>query len=328
MDKKQLIDIYFRIFPPKIPKVNWLAKTGFVIIGLGFFLLLMQTLLYFQNIIFVATGLIVLGFAILRLWMNPYFKTRHLYHLRPFDEDMDEWLKEDIHGAVKKKALEFLKINDSKIKAENIILIPVPVYWDTPGIEPEFMLRRMGNDESYLYTIWNVQVLVLTEHFISYFGCTFDWLNMKMLGIKTNEYFFDDISSVRNDGGVLDKKMADDPESTVGGFKNLKITNMSSDYLEVITEIPKLKVEPTAITTPDKLVQALRVILRNRRTGEFIEDPPPVQPELPKEEVKYETDEQGRKKYFHQEMKEVHNEYSKKLDESRKKGNDIRDGKN
>jgi hypothetical protein len=287
----------------------------------------MQSFLYFQNIILAASGFIILGLAILRYWINPYFKTRRLFHSRPFDEDMDEWLQEDIHGAVKKKALEFLKINDSRIKPENIILIPVPVFWETPGVEPEFMLRRMGADESFLYTVWNVQVLVLTDNFISYFACTFDWLNMKMFGIKTNEYFFDDISSVRNDNGVLDRKMVDDPESGIGGYRNLKITNMSGDFLEVITEIPKLKVPQAAITTPDKLVQALRVILRNRRTGEFIEDQPPVKQDEHKKDENP-TDQKEKKIYFHQEMSEIQKQYSAKLEEERKNGNDIRDGKN
>jgi hypothetical protein len=328
LDKKHLIEIYFRIFHPKIPKINWIAKIGFTLIGLGFFLLLMQSLLFFQNIVFASTFLIILGIVVLRIWMNPYFKTRSMYHKRPFDEDMDEWLKEDIHIAVKHKALEFLRINESILKPENILIVPVPVFWDIPGIKPEFILRREGGDETYLYTIWNVQVLVLTDNFISYFACTFDWLNMKMLGIKTNEYFFEDISSVRNDVGVSDRKFFDNPEAGIGGYKNLKITNMSGDYLEVITEIPALRVPSYAITSPDKLVSALRIILRNRRTGEYIEEIPPQPVHTETQETKQDdSDTLQKKKYFHQELRDVHKEYSDKLAEERKKGNDIRDGK-
>ena len=60
-----------------------------------------------------------------------------------------------------------------------------------------------------------------------------------------------------------------------------KVTNISSDTLNVITNIPQMGNSPNLKVDLEKAVQALRIILRKRRYGE---EQDPIIVEKPEEE--------------------------------------------
>ena len=324
IDKDKLIKNYFNVHATDRPSFKNAAKYGTIFIAFSVFLVLMQQFHYLQNVVIIATVSFFIGVFAFWLWIKPYFIGNTLFFSRPFDEDMDDWLLEDLHDIVKPKALEQLKINESSIKDENILIVPYPVYWNSPGIDPENIFRRGGDDGLFAYSVWTVQVIVLTDNFISYYSCAYDWINNDIAGEKTNEFFFDDISSVKNDETFIEDKIIDDEEQSVGQAKTIRFTNMSGDSLDIITEIPGLLAPPSTVTSLDKAVQALRIILRNRRYGELVEEKKEKIAEEVKEEIKEEDS--SKKRHFHQQLREIHKEYSEKLDEERKKGKDIRDG--
>ncbi len=328
MERKQLIKNYFNVYDAENPSFkNLKAQIGIGSTAFGFFLLLMQFLTYFQDVIVFSTVFILIGLFFFWLWIKPFFINKKAFADRPLDEDMDDWFLEDVNSFVKPKALNQLRINPSSVKPENIILIPYPVYWSAPGIPPDDTLRREGDDGLFLYSIWNIQVLVVTNSFISFYSCYFDWLNDKITGVRTNEFFFEDISSIKNDIFNIENKLINDAEQSGGSAKTFKLTNMSGDSLEVITEVPKLMAPPSTKTNLDSLIQALRIVLRNRRAGEYYEEKvEEKKQEHNQEEIDNKTEETTSKKpkYFHQELKEIHNNYSKQLEEERKKGKDIR----
>jgi len=327
MDDRQLIKNYFKVYDADQPSLRELkAKIGAGSLSFGFFLLLMQFLTYFQDVIVFATIFILIGIFFFWLWIKPYFIKKKAFAGRPLDEDMDDWFLEDINTFVKPKALTQLRINPSSVKSENIIIVPYPVYWAAPGMAAEDIIRREGDDGLFLYSIWNVQVLVVTNSFISYYSCYYDWLNEKITGVRTNEFFFEDISSIKNDIFNIDNKFIDNSEETGGSVKTFKLTNMSGDSLEVITDVPKLMSPPSTKTNLDSLIQALRIILRNRRAGEYYEEKvEEVKKEHTKEETLENQEESSKKrKYFHQELKDIQTDYSRKLEEDRRLGKDIR----
>lgn len=323
LDYKKLIGNYFHIFEAEYPPFKKAAKFGTGFIVLGVFMLYMQYIEVFNNVSIVSVVFIAAGLVSFWLWVRPFLFFKKIFYTRPADGDMDIWFHNDLHEIIKPRALELLHINPSSLKEENIIFVPYPVYWNIPGAEHLNPVRRAGDDGAYIYSVWGVQVLVVTENYVSYYACYYDWVNDQMLNERTNEYFFDDISSVRNDEENLSHVTPDKDESPVGTARVFKLTNMSGDSLTVITDVPSLNIPPGYANNLERLVQALRIMLRNRRYGEEIE---PIRPPSPPEEAPSETGEESRRKHsprtlFHQELRKLHEEYSQEMDAIRKAKN-------
>lgn len=318
VDKSKMISNYFKIFEAEYPSFRKAAKFGSAFLILGFLFIYLQYINVFQNMEIVSTIFMIIGVFSFWLWIRPFFFLKKMFYTRPSDGDIDYWFLEDIHETVKERALSQLKINPGRLKNENIIMVPYPIYWKYPGIEPEKIFRRLGDEEGFAYSVWGVQILVVTDNFISFYSCAYNWLENHIFDERTNEYFFDDISSVRNDYEQIAHKYIDNEESEIGMCKVFKLTNMSGDSHTVITEIPGLKTPAALNNDLEKLVQGLRVMLRNRRYGEEIEIPKSAD-EIPLEvDIDNENSEVKDEVFFHQQLREIYDEYSKELDLKRK----------
>jgi len=324
IDKGKLIYNYFRIYDVEFPPRKVLVRYGNGFFAFGIFLIIMMWLGHFQNLHIVAG--VSLGLGTLSVWwkFRPYLLGKKTFILRPFDDDMDEWLMEDLHETVKPRALELLKINESALHEENILIVPHPIYWEEEGVDPSTIFRRKGNDGKYAYSVWRVQILILTKNFISFYSCNYNWPNNEMTTEQTNEYFFDDISSVRNDMSIFKETFFDDEEVKIGKVKTFKLTNMSSDALTIFTEIPKLEAPDLTVTNLDNIVQALRIMLRNRRYGEEVE-PVSEKVEVVEEDIPMEVEET--KHLYHKDLREKHDTYSQQLEEKRKEKQEAKERK-
>lgn len=323
VDKTRMINNYFKIFEAQYPSFRKAAKYGSAFLILGFLFIYMQYISVFQNVEIISLVFIIIGLFSFWLWIRPFFFLKNMFYTRPSDGDIDFWFLEDIHNTVKERALEQLRINESSLKEENIIIVPYPIYWNLPNVPPEKIIRRLGDDEGYGYSVWKVQILIVTEKFISFYSCVYNWIDNQILDERTNEYFFEDISSVRNDYETITEKYLDNEEHEIGMSKVFKLTNMSGDTHTVITEIPSLEAPEACSNNLEKLVQGLRVMLRNRRYGEEIEIP------KPKEETPIEVDLDNEVKksdevFFHQQLREIYNDYSKEMDDKRKEKHEAR----
>ncbi len=335
-EKNQLIDNYFKNTDVDYPPFQKAAKYGTGFLILGFLLMYFQYIDVLQNVNILSTVFFLIGLFSFWRWIHPYFFLKDIFYKRPDDGDIDTWFLEDMHNIIVPRALEHLKINKKSLKDENIIIVPYPIYWDYPGIETSKIIRRIGSDGLYTYSIWAVQILVVTDIFISYYSCVYDWISDAISDEKTNEYFFDDISSVRNDTGTIDNNLLGSEDQKIGETKVFKLTNMSSDYLTVITEVSSLEVPETYTNNLEKLVQALRVLLRHRRYGEEIERIKKKEEKIEDIEQEEETDteekidetkendETKEEVFFHKQLREIYSEYSKELEEQKKKYREIR----
>jgi hypothetical protein len=143
-------------------------------------------------------------------------------------------------------------------------------------------MRAPLSDGTYLYTAWRVQILVLTKHYISLFKCGYDWLSNAISGISTNEFYFQDISSIRDDIREIEYSFIDNAEKKVGAGRVFCVTNFSGEYLTVINEIPSLAGPKNLSVNLEYIVSLLRMILRNRRfniSREVIPEKAPEQTE-------------------------------------------------
>jgi len=186
---------------------------------------------------------------------------------------MYQWLINDLHTKIKTRASEVLRLNINSLKPENFMIVPYPVFWSEPGLKEENILRRETEEQNILYSIWKVQVIALAKNYISYYSCNYDWINDQLVGEQTNEFFYDDISSVKNDFESINRKMVGNEEPKSLNTMVFKVTNMSSDNLTVLTKIPELNYSPLLEVSLEKAVQALRIILRKRR---YDEDQEPI----------------------------------------------------
>jgi hypothetical protein len=108
---------------------------------------------------------------------------------------------------------------------------------------------------------------VLTKHYISLFKCNYNWLNNSVSSISTNEFYFQDITSIRNDMREIEYKFFDNPEQPIGGGKVFCVTNFSGEYLTVVNDIPSLKITKALAVDLEYIVSLLRMVIRNRRFG-------------------------------------------------------------
>ena len=315
-DKRKLICNYFDFEEPDLPTLKKFAKYGLIVLIFGILMLYLEQAEIIGDFMVISVVFILVGLFSLWILIKPFISSGVIFSSKAADGDMDIWFSEDIHEVIKPKALEQLKINPSSIKDENIIIVPYPVYWQLPGFTAEQISRKIGEDGTYTYSIWLVQILIVTDNFISYYSCIYDWINSSIHDERTNEYFFDDIASVSNDTLNLKYKFIDYEEIEIGQAKVFKLTNMSGDRLSILTDIPSLNVPEGYSNNLERLVQAIRILLRNRRYGEEIEVSEKIDANDADVifEVENKTKDNG-KVYFHQQLRELYNEYNQETEE-------------
>ena len=285
---------YFVVDKAEYPKLSNIIRISAGLILFGIFIIFS-----FNNTVLAGTALILLGISLFWFWIKPYFRDLRSFKERPTEEQMNNWLIEDLNEVIKKTAIDKLRLNVSTLELKNFLIVPYPVYWKEPALAEENILKRATETGTTAYSAWNVQVIALTKNYISYYTCTYDWLNNLIINERTNEFFYDDISSVKNDMEIIERKFIDkeyvDDEGNPTAADKLtatvfRVTNMSTDSLDVITNIAEMGHSQNLIVNLEKAVQALRIILRKRRYDEE-QDPIIVEPE---EEEKPEDDDEDK----------------------------------
>jgi len=264
--RRVLIGNYFKINHVELPSFTK-GKILYTYIFMGLGLLLWIYLKSAVPTLIFCSACFVFAFWQFYLFITPYFQERRLFAKRPQEEDMCSWLVRDLKETVKPKAVSALSLNMSDVRPENFIIIPVPVYWSAPGVNAAEVLRSPLKDGSFIYSIWRVQVIVLTKHFISLFKCTYNWPANTMSGVSTNEFYFQDITSIRNDMREIEFNFVNNPEQPVGPGKVFCVTNFSGEYLTVINDIPSLAAPKNVSVNLEYMVSLLRMVIRNRRFG-------------------------------------------------------------
>ena len=264
---------YFTAFPPKVPPFSMIFRTALVLFLIG-----AVSLFFLKNTAISSVILIIAAAGVLYLWMIPYLSERKNFLERPSLDNMYKWLINDLNTKIKDRSIEVLRLNSNSLKPENFMIVHYPIYWNEPGIKPDIILRRETGEKKqiskteyedlFLYSIVKVQVIALTKNYISFYSCNYDWINDSILGESTNEFFYADITSVKNDFEPISRKLIGEEEVKTLNAMVFKVTNMSSEHLSVFTKIPDLNFPARLEVSLEKAIQALRIILRKRRVDE------------------------------------------------------------
>ena len=262
--RRLLINNYFKAGKIELPSFT---KGRIILVYAGVFLgiVLMFYLRKAVPTVIFCSACFVFAFWHFYKFITPYFQVKRMLSQRPEDKQIVSWLIKDLKNTVKPRSITTLGLNMSDVRPENFIIIPVPIYWEAPGINKDSIMRSALEDGTYIYTAWRVQILVLTKHYISLFKCSYNWLEDSISTISTNEFYFQDISSIRDDIREIEYNFIDNPEQKIGAGRVFCVTNFSGEYLTVINEIPSLGCPKSILVNLEYIVSLLRMILRNRR---------------------------------------------------------------
>lgn len=281
-ERVTLMKRYFTVYDTKYPNISKLLIVALSVLVFGLFIIYA-----FQNTWIAGIIAIVLGISLFIIWIRPFYKHKNVFKERPKIEQMNNWLIADLNEKVKERACELLRLNMSDLNKENFLIIPCPVYWAEGGVKSKSIRRREAERDKFIYTVWTVQVVALSKNYISFFNCIYDWVGNKIINEKTDEYFYDDIVSVKNDVRKVEKRFidqaADDESKQELTEYILKITNVSSESRTIVTHIPEMGYSSHLEVDIEKAMQALRITLRNRRYKEE-QDPIILEVERPKED--------------------------------------------
>lgn len=264
-------------FANKAQLPSWFASNmllAYLLIGLAIFFLIYFEMVFWTYIF--AFIFISLAFMLIFNWIKPYYEQKNNYSLRPTHTIIEKWLIEDILKVVKPKAIEMLSLNPLTITPENFIIVPYPIYWQVAGVDAN-NIKRIEVDKYFNYSTHFVQVLALTQNYISYYCCVFDWINNNtIVNANTLEFFYEDISSIRVEMHKIQNRLINAPEKVEGETEDFSaansqvvaIRNKSGESIEVTVVLPKLQYTPRITLKTEKVMQTLRIMLRNRRFGE------------------------------------------------------------
>ncbi len=269
--KREYIENYFFSKKPQPLSVNAYIWAVSIII----FVSVVSMLMFQSKSIAILTG-VTIGLLFFRLFLYPYKIKKRQFEMRIPDEQINKWLIEDLKIKIKQRAINHLLLHDEPLTDEQFIIIPYPVFHSTQKISNEQLHRVTTKNGFYNYSVWNVQVLVLGSNYLSYYFCSYDWLEDKVLNEKSSEFFYEDIALVKSDVEQVNFACKWN-NGLLSEAHILKLINISGDFLYLVTELPELNQAPETIINQERAVQVLRVILRQIRKNKKPNKDPIIQ---------------------------------------------------
>lgn len=182
MDKRTQIREYFIAPKPSFP-VKWLL-IGLAAIVLG--IIIGETNI---TLIMVLAGLLI---GVIPIFT--YLNAKKRYEARPSDNQMDEWLQEDIKS-LRPRALKKLGFDEDEVKSEEIT-ITGPIVWQAKGVPYEDILWRVGFDGITRFANYKILIFFITDKGFGIYECIYSLLKNVALNENTNEYFYKNITRV------------------------------------------------------------------------------------------------------------------------------------
>jgi hypothetical protein len=254
MDKREKIKEWFDAPKPDYPSIGLVLCIVGIIIGV-FIILISNAKVVGIIILPVAVGLFLLPYM-------AYKKAKKRYEARPSDSQMDSWLFEDFQEVIENNPLPKLGLDKSELVSESL-LVPGPVFWVVPGFNSNEIIRRIGSDGFFRYSIWTLQIFVFTENFLGSYKCYYNWLRNTVINESTNEFFYKDVVSVKTDTeSTAHTLMNGERLEKAQSFQ----LNLSGDSVKIIIDDTSLKTSSEMTSKVDKVVQSIRTMIRQKKS--------------------------------------------------------------
>jgi hypothetical protein len=213
-------------------------------------------------------------------YLKPLISKQKSYKNRITSDKLNNWLLEICEKKILNRAINYLEIDRNDMNSSQFIIIPYPVFHQTKNIKDEYIHRVLNDPEAnkkstdnnidtekdyYNYSYWNIQILILSSEYISFYFCGYNMLKNDIINERSNEYFYQDVATIKTESNEVSfqSKWHEEPISEA---RITKIIHNSGDILKLITEIPSLKQPPTTIVNIEKVEKTIRLLLRHTRS--------------------------------------------------------------
>jgi len=292
--KQQEVIDFFQLIPPKHTKLEMNIR---VVIFLGVCFPLLKVL-FNDNTLPMMSWAVIILLSYMVYW-KPRYEKQKRYDNRISPIKLNKYLLESCKTKILERAIDYLEIETKDMAPQQFIVIPYPVFHKTKNIKDNYILRikseiEQGHDENdfeddgsfYNYSYWNIQVLILSKSYISFYFCGYNWLKDEIINERSNEYFYQDVATIKTETNEVSllSKWSEEP---ITEARITKIIHNSGDILNLITEIPDLKQPPQTIVNIEKIEKTIRILLRHAKTID--ENRKPVNIEFKQESVTAES---------------------------------------
>ena len=184
---------------------------------------------------------------------------------KPTDQQMDEWLEEDLHR-LSEKALVKTGTDKDETKAD-AVTVTGPRFWRIGGAS---ILWKRGNDGTLRYSPMEVSVINFTEHQLLAYTCVLDRTTGNPLNESTEEFFYKDVVSVSTTTKSDTQDMGTLGNIQMNAAEYFILLNAGGGELKVFLRDPTLISRmgggeiPT--TRAEKAIAAVRSMLRAKKS--------------------------------------------------------------
>jgi hypothetical protein len=268
-NRNKLISEFFTLSAPKYLSAELIVKIGVLLL-----IPLIPAIVLFAD---VSNGIsIYIGFLVLVyfIWLRPRWSKKKRYNSRVSSDTLNNWLLESFKTRILNRAIEYLELDVTEHSNEQFIIIPYPVFHSTKKISDESIIRVKSVISSksktvpeiscFNYSVWNIQILVLSQNYLSYYFCSYNWLKDEILNEKTNEYFYHDIALIKTefDQVSFTNKWDANP---ITEARITKLIHNSGDVLSLIAELPELQQPLKTIVDIEKVEKTIRFLIRHAK---------------------------------------------------------------
>ena len=266
LERKEILSEFFDDRNQTVYKHVSYSKFGYVFLFSGVLIAYLSIADYIGNWFLLGLAFFFLGIILVRKNLNG------LFSFEDVENDEEKTVKElflsDIDNLAVKRALKLSGIEEKILDSDRINKIYIPIYEKTAGIDAENIFRKETNEDQFIYSVWNIHILIKTEYFISYYSCVFHWFDNECMNELTNEFYYADIASVKSEVVEIEFQNLHNEEQRIETVKHLFITNISGDYIKFIIERPELKLDESFLPDVEKFINQIRLSVRKKRFPE------------------------------------------------------------
>jgi len=272
--RKQQISDFFLLTPPKAYNLEKKVQYFFMVI-----LPIIPAIVYLSSLSNGISISLAYLLVIYLVWLRPRQIKMRKYNSRVSSDTINNWFLESLKTKILDRAIEYLELETKDFTKEQFIIIPYPVFNATKKIKDESVLRvksilsvknkNLPEEYCYHYTVWNIQIMVMSQSYLSYYFCSYNWLKNEIINEKTNEYFYNDIALIKTDYDQVSFQTKWD-ENPILEARITKLIHNSGDTLSLITELPELHQPAKTLVDIEKLEKTIRFLIRHAKAKDEV----------------------------------------------------------
>lgn len=260
---------YFRKTPSK--PGNWLIILSIVVAVLGIIGLISAGSstndfdLYSTNCCSGSILIVAAVFFMMHLSSRSNYNRRYAQaEPKPTDEQMSQWLKDDIEQ-IKSQSLSRLDLQRGEIITDQ----KDPLIIVGPGISPE---AQIGGDGVLRFSVYDALLIYLTDHQVSTYKCTVSMADGVPLNVSTQEYHYADIVSVSTQtvSGKEYVVTLNNQKKSLDSYQEFALSVASGEQIKITVSLPQLEQTivggQVAETNAEQAIRIIRAVLREKKS--------------------------------------------------------------